>query len=84
MNSDIKDIIKFAQEIRPKLTDFKKIFSFNSKDYCKNKILVLSNLPKKNTYHYITENENVVLFNLILLLFLRAKFRQGKVCPDWS
>ena len=52
MNSDIKDIIKFAQEIRPKLTDFKKIFSFNSRDYCKNKILVLSNLPKKNTYHY--------------------------------
>ena len=66
MNSDIKDIIKFAQEIRPKLTDFKKIFSFNSRDYCKNKILVLSNLPKKNTYHYINEAINNGIIGLIV------------------
>ena len=66
MNSDIKDIIKFTQEIRPKLIDFKKIFSFNSKDHCKNKILVLSNLSRKNIYHYINEAIDNGIIGLII------------------
>ena len=55
MNSDIKDIIKFAKGIKPKLINFKKIFSFNSKHDCKNKILVLSNPSRKDMYDYINE-----------------------------
>jgi len=55
MNSDIKDIIKFAKGIKPKLTNLKKIFSFNSKHDCKNKILVLSNPSRKDMYDYINE-----------------------------
>ena len=53
MNNDIKNIIKFAQEIKPKPVNIKKIFSFSSKDDCKNKILVLSNSSKQSMYDYI-------------------------------
>ena len=66
MNSDIKDIIKFTQEIKPKLVNFKKIFSFNSKDHCKNKILVLSNFSKENMYIYINEAIDNGIIGLVI------------------
>ena len=66
MNSDIKNIIKFTQEIKPKLSNFKKIFSFNSKDNCKNKILVLNNSSKKNIYGYINEAIDNGIIGLII------------------
>ena len=66
MNSDIKNIIKFTQEIKPRLVNFKKIFSFNSKDYCKNKILVLSNFSKENMYIYINEAIDNGIIGLII------------------
>ena len=66
MNNDIKDIIKFTQEIKPKLINFKKIFSFNSKDNCKNKILVLVNPSKKKIYDYINEAIDNGIIGLII------------------
>jgi UDP-N-acetylmuramoyl-L-alanyl-D-glutamate--2,6-diaminopimelate ligase len=91
MNNDIKDIIKFTQEIKPKLINFKKIFSFNSKDNCKNKILVLSNFSKKNMYTYISEAiDNGIIglvittdidFNLLKknIPVLRSKYLNGNL-----
>ena len=66
MNSDIKNIIKFTQEINPRLVNFKKIFSFNSKDNCKNKILVLSNLSKRTCMIYINEAIDNGIIGLII------------------
>ena len=66
MNSDIKKIIKFTQEIKPRLVNFKKIFSFNSKDRCKNKILVLSNFSKENMYIYINEAIDNGIIGLVI------------------
>jgi len=66
MNSDIKYIIKFVQDIKPKLLNFKNIFSFNSKDHCKNKILVLINPPKKKIYDYINEAIDNGIIGLII------------------
>ena len=66
MNSDIRNIIKFTQEINPKLINFKKIFSFHSKDDCKNKILVLSNSSKKSMYNYINEAIDNGIVGLII------------------
>ena len=66
MNSDIKYIIKFTQDIKPKLVNFKKIFSFNSKDHCKNKILVLINPSKKKIYDYINEAIDNGIIGLII------------------
>ena len=66
MNNDIKDIIKFTQEIKPRLVNFKKIFSFNSKDRCKNKILVLSNFSKENMYIYINEAIDNGIIGLVI------------------
>jgi len=66
MNSDIKNIIKFSQEIKPKPVNFKKIFSFNSKDDCKNKILVLSNPSRQSMYDYINEAIDNGIIGLII------------------
>ena len=66
MNSDIKNIIKFAQEVKPKPINFKKIFSFNSKDDCKNKILVLSNPSRESMYDYINEAIDNGIIGLII------------------
>ena len=66
MNSDIKYIIKFTQDIKPKLVKFKNIFSFNSKDHCKNKILVLINPSKKKIYDYINEAIDNGIIGLII------------------
>ena len=66
MNSDIKYIIKFTQDIKPKLVNFKNIFSFNSKDNCKNKILVLVNPSKKKIYDYINEAIDNGIIGLII------------------
>jgi UDP-N-acetylmuramoyl-L-alanyl-D-glutamate--2,6-diaminopimelate ligase len=66
MNSDIKHIIEFTRGIKPKLINFTKIFSFNSKHDCKNKILVLSNPSRKNMYDYINEAIDNGIIGLII------------------
>ena len=66
MNNDIKDIIRFTKGIKPKILKLKEMFSFNSKDYCKNKILVLGNSSKKNIYGYINEAINNGIIGLIV------------------
>ena len=73
MNSDIKYIIKFTQDIKPKLINFKNIYSFNSKDNCKNKILVLVNPSKKKIYDYINEAIDNGIIGLIITTTINVK-----------
>ncbi|MDG2159143.1 MAG: UDP-N-acetylmuramyl-tripeptide synthetase [Gammaproteobacteria bacterium] len=56
MNSDIKDIINFTKKIKPKILNFRTIFSFSSKDNCKGKIMILIVTSNKNIYGYINES----------------------------
>ena len=56
MNSDIKDIINFTKKIKPKILNFRTIFSFSSKDNCKGKIMILIVASNKNIYGYINES----------------------------
>ena len=74
MNSDIKYIIKFTRGIKPKLINFTKIFSFNSKDNCKNKILVLNNLSRKDMYDYINEAIDNGIIGLIITTTININF----------
>ena len=74
MNSHIRNIIKFAQEINPNIVNFTKIFSFHSKDNCKNKILVLNNLSRKDMYDYINEAIDDGIIGLIITTTININF----------
>ena len=74
MNSHIRNIIKFAQEINPNIVNFTKIFSFHSKDNCKNKILVLNNLSRKDMYDYINEAIDNGIIGLIITTTIDINF----------
>lgn len=55
MNINIEYILNFTKKIKPKIINLKKIFSFSSKDICKNKIFILTISSDKNIYRYANE-----------------------------
>lgn len=54
-NNEIKKIIDYIKKTNPKIQNIANSLSFNSKENCKNKILILVNIKNNNLYNYINE-----------------------------
>jgi len=54
-NNEIEKIIDYIKQRNPQTQNINNALSFNSKENCKNKILVLVNVNENNLHGYINE-----------------------------
>ena len=54
-NNEIEKIINYIKKLNPQTQNITNTLSFNSKENCKNKVLVLINVNKNNLYGYVNE-----------------------------